>query len=99
MGLDEVIAKLLDVHREYQVGGGFDDADRVTPEICPLADLKEFESDFIPEIVRRVARELGQPLPKSARVKNIYVDKGRKLTIREIGRKFIEKYASKGCRV
>jgi len=99
MGLDEVIAKLVEIHREYQIGGGLDDADRVTPHICPLADLKEFESDFIPEIVRRLARELGQPLPKGVRVKNIYVDKGRKLTIREIARKFIEKYAPKGCRV
>ena len=64
-----------------------------------MADLKGFESDFIPEIVRRVARELGCPLPKGTRVKNIYVEKGRKLSIREIARKFIEKYAPKGCKV
>jgi hypothetical protein len=62
MGTEEVVANLIEIHREYQLGGGFTDADRVTAEVCPLADLKEFESDFIPEIVRRVARELGQPL-------------------------------------
>lgn len=99
MEINEVIAKLIEIHREYQLGGGFGDADRVSANVCPLADLKEFESDFIPEIVRRVARELGQPLPKGVRVKNIYVDKGRKLTIREIARKLIEKYAPKGCKV
>ena len=58
-----------------------------------------FDSDFIPEIVRRVARELGCPLPKGTRVRNIYVDKGRKLTIGEIARKMVEKYAAKECKV
>jgi hypothetical protein len=99
MGPDDVIAKLIEVHREYQEDGGFDDADHVTADARPLADLKGFDSDFIPEIVRRVARELDCPLPKGTRVKNIYVEKGRKLTIREIGRKLIEKYARKECKV
>jgi hypothetical protein len=99
MGTDEVIAKLVEVHREYQEDGGFDDAERVAADARPLADLKGFESDFIPEIIRRVARELGFPIPKGTRVKNIYVEKGRKLTIREIGRKLIETYARKECKV
>jgi hypothetical protein len=99
MGTDDVIAKLVDVHRAYQEDGGFDDAKRVNADARPLADLKGFESDFIPEIVRRVARELGFPIPKGTRVKNIYVDKGTKLTIREIGRKLSEKYARKECKV
>jgi hypothetical protein len=99
MGTNEVIAKLIEIHKEFQLSGGFTDADRVTADVCPLADLEEFESDFIPAIVRQLARELGQPLPKGARVKNIYVDKGRKLTVREIARKFLEKYAPKGCMV
>jgi hypothetical protein len=64
-----------------------------------LADLKGFESDFIPEIVRRVARELDCPLPRGTRVKNIYVEKGHKLTIRRIARKMVEKYAPKECKV
>lgn len=99
METDDVVAKLIEVHREYQEDGGFDDAKRVTADARPLADLKGFESDFIPEIVRRVARELECPLPKGTRVKNIYVDKGNKLTIREIARKLVEKYARKECKV
>jgi hypothetical protein len=99
MGTDDVIAKLVEVHRAYQKDGGFDDEKCVNADARPLADLKGFESDFIPEIVRRVARELGCPLPKGARVRNIYVEKGRKLTIREVGRKLIEKYAGKECNV
>ena len=99
MGTDDVIAKLVEVHREYQDAGGFDDGERVTIDARPLADLKGFESDFIPEIIRRVARELGCPIPKGVRVRNIYVEKGRKLTIREIARKLIEKHARKECKV
>jgi hypothetical protein len=94
-----VIAKLIEIHREYQEASGADDAERVTADARPLADLKGFESDFIPEIVRRVARELGCPLPKGTRVKNIYVEKGRKLSIREIARKMVVKYASKEIKV
>jgi len=99
MGTDDVAAKLTEVHREYQQNGGFDDGDKITADSRPLADLKGFESDFIPEIVRRIARELGNPLAKGTRVKNIYVEKGRKLTIREIAKKFVANYAAKECKV
>lgn len=99
MEIDEVIDKLVEVHREYQEDGGADDVDRVSPDARPLADLKGFESDFIPEIVRRVARELDCPLPKGTRVKNIYVEKGRKLPIREIAKKMVEKYSPKETKV
>ena len=99
MDTDDVIEKLIEIHKEYQEDGGADDADRVTANARPLADLKGFESDFIPEIVRRVARELDCPLPKGTRVKNIYVEQGRKLTIGEIARKMVEKYVPKECKV
>ncbi len=99
MDTENVIAKLIEIHRKYQEDGGFDDADRVTGGVRPLADLKGFESDFIPEIVRRAARELGFPLPKGTRVRNIYVEKGRKLTIQDIARKLVEKYSRKECKV
>lgn len=96
---DAVVGKLIEIHREYQNDSGADDADRVTADSRPLADLEGFDSDFIPEIVRRVARELDCPLQKGTRVKNIYVDKGRKLSIREIARKMVEKYSPKRCKV
>ncbi|HEV3143077.1 MAG TPA: hypothetical protein VGZ47_04250 [Gemmataceae bacterium] len=95
----DVITKLIEIHKQYQKDGGFDDADRVTKDTRPLADLKDFESDFIPEIVRRVARELNCPFPKGTRVKNVYVEKGRKLTIAEIAGKIVGKYAPKECKV
>lgn len=97
MDVNEVTDKLVAVHRKYQDDAGADDADRVTPDARPLADLKGFDSDFIPEIVRQVARELGHPLKKGTRVANIYVDKGRKLGLREIAKKFLEKYGPKGA--
>jgi hypothetical protein len=99
MAESDVVEKLIELHREYQEAGGFDDMEKVLADSRPLGDLKGFESDFIPEIVRRAARELGCPLKKGVRVKNIYVDNGRKLTIREIARKLIEKYVPGGCKV
>lgn len=94
MSADDATAKLIKVHQEYQKQGGYKDADKITETTVPLADLEDFESDFIPEIIRKVARDLGCPL-KNKRVKNIYVEKGRKLSLKEIGRKFNEIYAPK----
>ena len=67
----------------------------VSPRSCPLTDLQGFDSDFIPEIVRRLARALGHPLPEGTRVKNIYVsqDRQRKLTIEEVAKRFVAMYA------
>lgn len=96
MQIDDVIAKFKQVHRDYQEAGGFKDSEKVTADSRPLADFEGFESDFIPEIVRKIARELGRPLEKDDRVKNIYVHDGRKLSVREIANKFVEKYGAKG---
>lgn len=95
MKKEDVVAKLVEIHRDYQRGGGYDDEDKVQSPTCPLDGLKGFESDFIPEIVRRLARDLGSPLPEGTRVKNIYVsqDGKRKLSIEEIAQRFIETYA------
>jgi hypothetical protein len=95
MKKDDVVAKLVEIHRDYQRGGGYDDEDKVQPPTSPLDGLKGFESDFIPEIVRRLARDLGHPFPEGTRVKNIYVsqDGKRKLSIEEIAQRFIDTYA------
>lgn len=99
----DVTDKLVAIHREYQKSGGYDDTDGVSAKTCPLTDLAGFESDFIPEIVRRLAKELGKPFPDGTRVKNIYIseDRTKKLTINEIGRRFIQTYfsAKKGVKV
>jgi hypothetical protein len=92
MDTENVVKKLLEILPEYGDPGG------LTPDTKPLADQKGFESDYIPEVVRRVARALDQPLPKGKRVTNVFVDRGKKLSVREIARKIVEKYAPKGCK-
>ena len=101
MELPEVVAKLLEIHRHDQQESGQDDADKVTPSCCPLSDLKGFDSLLIPPIIRRLARELGHPLPKGTRVKNIYCapDGRKKLTIREIAHRFVATYAPEASKV
>jgi hypothetical protein len=101
MDLPDVVAKLVEIHQHDQREAGQDDADKVTPFCCPLTDLKEFDSLLIPAIVRRLARELGHPLPKGTRVKNIYCspDGRTKLTIREIAGHFVATYVPEGCNV
>ena len=101
MELPDVVAKLVEIHRHDQHESGQDDADRVTPSCCPLTDLKGFDSLLIPPIIRRLARELGYPLPKGTRVKNIYCapDGRKKLTIREIAIRFVETYVPEVSKV
>jgi hypothetical protein len=95
----DVVGKLIEIHRAAEADGGFD-PDRVAPNACPLTGLKGFDSQLIPQFVRQLARELGHPLPKGTKVKNIYVSKDgkRKLTIDEVGRRFLETYAPEVCR-
>lgn len=95
MDQNKVKAKLIEILEDYQDEGDH----RISGGSRPLADIKGFESDFIPEVVRHLAREVfGEPLPKGTRVKNIFVEKGRKLTVAEIGRKFLDNYAPKGVK-
>jgi hypothetical protein len=98
MDIESATAKLTEILAGYQ-DPGQDPLDRIDPDIKPLGDIKGFDSHFIPEIVRLLARELGDPLPKGTKIRNIFVEKGRKLTVREIARKFVEKYSRKGSKV
>lgn len=95
----DVVRTLIEIHRAAEADGGFD-ADRVTPTACPLTGLKGFDSQLIPQVVRQLARELGHPLPKGTKIKNIYVSKDgkRRLTIDEVARRFLENYAPEVCR-
>ncbi len=90
-----VAEKLVQMHRERQIDCG-QDPEVVTPDCCPLDDLAGFDSLLIPGIVRELARELGMPLPKDAKIKNIYVtDNGkRKCPINEIAETFCRLYGS-----
>ncbi len=98
MDIETVTGKLAEILVDYQ-DPAQDPADSIDPDIKPLGDIKGFDSHFIPEIVRLLARELGEPLPKGTKIRNIFVEKGRKLTVREITRKFVEKYSRKGSKV
>lgn len=94
MDPDKVTGKLAGILKDYLDGPG--GKHPINGDTCPLGDIQGFESDFIPEVVRRLAREVfGEPFPKGTRVKNIFVDKGRKLTVKEITKKFIGNYAPK----
>jgi hypothetical protein len=91
---DEVADKLGEILEDYLDGQA--EKNPINGDTRPLEDMKGFESDFIPEVVRRLAREVfGEPLPKGTRVKNIFVDKGRKLSVKEIAAKFLSNYAPK----
>jgi hypothetical protein len=93
----EVTDKLSEILEDYT--NGEPGKSPINGDTKPLDDVKGFESDFIPEVVRRLAREVfGEPLPKGTRVKNIFVEKGRKLTVKEIARKFLSNYAPKGVK-
>lgn len=94
MIVSTIADKLIEIHRSYQAAGGYEDGEAISEQTCPLADLQGFDSQFIPEIVRRLARELGHPLTEGARVKNIYVsaDRRRKLTIKQIAERFAASY-------
>jgi hypothetical protein len=93
MNASAVAAALLKVHRDIQDDCGYDPA-AVTPDCRPLDDLPGFDSLLIPGAVRTLARELGSPLPKGTKIKNIYVsdDGKRKLTIKEIADAFCRTY-------
>jgi hypothetical protein len=95
----DVVRMLTQLHRDAEADGGFD-PDRVTPTTCPLTGLKGFDSQLIPQFVRQLARELGSPLAKGTKIKNIYVSKDgkRKLSIDEVARRFLETYAPEVCR-
>jgi hypothetical protein len=98
MDLDKATVNLSEILADYV--DGEPGKNPVSGSTRPLADMQGFESDFIPEVVRRLAREVfGEPLPKGTRVKNIFVEKGRKLTVKEIAKKFLSNYAPKGVKV
>src|SRR5262249_61494113 len=101
MELPDVIAKLVDIHQRDQRESGQDDADKVTLSCRPLTDLKGFDSLLIAPTIRRLARELGHPLPTGTRVKNIYCspDGRTKLTLREIAERFVATYTPEVCNV
>ena len=97
-----ITATLVELHQADRRLCGCDDADRVTPDTCPLTDLPGFDSLLIPDLVRKLARALGQPFPPGYRLRvNVYLsaDGRRKLNIREVARRYREAYVPQGSKV
>ncbi len=94
MTLSVVTDALVRLHQQIQQDCGHS-SDAVTPDCCPLDDLPDFDSLLVPSTIRKVARELGSPLPKGTKIKNIYVsqDGKTKRTIREVANAFIQSYS------
>lgn len=98
MDTETVAAKLAEILVDYQ-DPARDPADRIRPDARPLCDIEGFDSHFIPEIVRLLLRAFRGQIPKGTKIRNIFVEKGKKLTVREIARKFVEKYPLEGSKV
>lgn len=88
-----VLEKLKAIHRDVERDCG-EDPDRVTDEVEPLDQLGGFDSPTIPTVVRRLAKDLGIPLPKGKRLVNPYVspDGKQKLRLRDVAKRFCELY-------
>ena len=91
MSLEDVTTKLAAILVEYQ-DPAQEPVDGIRPDCIPLADLSGFDSQFIPEVVRRLARELGEPLLEGTKIRNIFIDRGKKLNVSEIARNYAAAY-------
>ena len=93
-----VIAMVIEVLKECQTILGHDDGDSITEGTVPHGELKGFQSDVTPTIVRRVARRLGKPLADEVDPVNIFAseNKQKKLSVKEAAKRFMGLYASKG---
>ena len=98
MNIDQVTTEFVAILKEFQAQLGYDDADSVTPETCPIGGLKGFQTDLTPTIARRAARRLGHPIPEDVVVINVFFSEdGRKnLTVKEAAERFYERYGPKG---
>jgi hypothetical protein len=95
--VDEIVAleQLKKIHREIEVDAGKDPA-VVKDDVLPLDGLGGFDSVLIPNVIRRLAREMKVTLPKGVRLRNPYIDSNKKkLTLRAVAKRFCELYGGK----
>lgn len=87
-----VLICLKELHSEIEIDAG-EDPSLVTDDIQPLDGLVGFDSPLIPNVVRRLAKAMGTPIPKGTRLLNPYLDANhRKLTLSGIAKRFCELY-------
>ncbi|MDF1811542.1 MAG: hypothetical protein P1V20_04995 [Verrucomicrobiales bacterium] len=89
MTIDTIVNNLVDLHKEAQEDGGFDDSDTVSPNTVPLNDLEGFDSMLIPQLTRELGKAIGHQIPKGTKIKNLYCKDGEMKSIREIAESFI----------
>lgn len=84
---------LIKVHKEMQADAGHDPM-AVDESTCPLGGLPGFDSLLVPDAIRTVSREVGHDLPQGTKIVNLYrsIDGQRKLSIREIAKRYCEQY-------
>lgn len=94
----QVVSILIEVLQECQTAFGHDDGDSITEDTVPHGELKGFQSDVTPTIVRRVARRLNNPLADEADPVNIFAseDKRKKLSVKDAAKRFLGLYGPKG---
>lgn len=100
MNLNVVIGAVIHVLKECQEAFGHGDGDHIDENTIPHGNLKGFQSDVTPTIVRRIAKRLGNPLADDVDPVNIFASKDRqeKLSVRDAAKRFDELYGSKGCK-
>ncbi len=92
----DVLAKLKEIHREIERDAG-KNPDLVTDDVLPLEGLEGFDSPLIPNVIRELAKAVGAPIAKGARLKNPYVSKdGNPLPLRDVAKRFVELYGKGG---
>ncbi len=90
-----VLNHLKELHRAIEIDDGKDPC-LVEDDVQPLDGLPGFDSPLIPNIVRQLAELMGIDIPKGTRLKNPYVDvDNKKLTLRQVAKRFCELYGKK----
>jgi|SRR4051794_7655623 hypothetical protein len=91
-----VLAKLKEIHRDLEKDAG-KNPDLVTDDVYPLDGLEGFDSPLIPNVIRELAKAMGNPIAKGTRLKNPYVSKeGTKIPLRDVAKRFCELYGKAG---
>ena len=90
-----VLKHLKQLHRDIEIDDGKDPL-LVTDDTMPLDQLVGFDSPLIPNVIRQLAKLMGIEIPKGTRLKNPYIDANhKKLSLRQVAKRFCELYGKK----
>jgi hypothetical protein len=90
-----VLDELKKLHREIETDAG-KDPELVKNDVLPLDTLAGFDSLLIPNVIRGLAKAMNVALEKGVRLRNPYIDSGKKkLTLAGVAKRFCELYGGK----